>query len=604
MIRTRALAIPATFALLFVAGSATASTPSTSGTVSPPPSGQTTTYTWIGTLPGGANPSSACTGQNALTEDHHSVALSLAGKFYSKHRLFMAFSITPDTPTADVILSVKDPSGSYSSSDNGAVGSGELVTYLNPAGGGFDAVACTFAGGPTSYHGKLTLTTDPPRATAGGSSPGVTAPGYTNHTSPAGVGDDAGEPSIGVNWNTNAGNGGTAMFQAVFDTLKVTFDDSTTPSTATWQNVSAPWTNLTTLDPILDTDSVHGRTFVSQLTGQDSLSAYSDNDGASWTPSQGGGIPSGVDHQSVGNGPYPAGSPFAAVAAAAGYPNAVYYCSQDLATAFCARSDNGGLTFGAGVPIYTSECGGLHGHVAVAPDGTVYVPNKGCRGHQGLSVSTDAGQSWTVRTVPMSSPGQTDPSIGVGADGTVYYGYADGDGHAKVAVSHDRGSTWTTPVDVGAKFGLQNSVFPETVAGDGARAAFAFLGTTTAGNFNNGTFGDANGDGFYESGEWHLYVSTTYDGGQTWSTADATPKDPVQRGAICTTGISCTGNTRNLLDFNDITVDKFGRALVAYADGCMGACVTSTKVSDNAHTAKAVIARQSSGKGLFAAYGG
>ena len=134
-------------------------------------------------------------------------------------------------------------------------------------------------------------------------------------------------------------------------------------------DVSSLNTSLLSLDPILDVDAAHGRTFVSQLTGQDSLFAFSDDAGASWTPGQGGGIPSGVDHQSVGNGPYPAGSTFGPLTS---YPNAVYYCSQDLEAAFCARSDTGGLTFNQGVPIYTSACGGLHGHVRVAPDGTAY----------------------------------------------------------------------------------------------------------------------------------------------------------------------------------------------------------------------------------------
>src|SRR4030095_13271957 len=68
-----------------------------------------------------------------------------------------------------------------------------------------------------------------------------------------------------------------------------------------------------------------------------------------------------------------------------------------------------------------------------------------------------------------------------------------------------------------------------------------------------------------------LYVATTYDGGQTWTTIDATPNDPVQRGAICTQGTTCATG-RNLLDFNDITIDDEGRVLVAYADGCVGSC--------------------------------
>src|SRR5207248_11323268 len=79
---------------------------------------------------------------------------------------------------------------------------------------------------------------------------------------------------------------------------------------------------------------------------------------------------------------------------------------------------------------------------------------------------------------------------------------------------------------------------------------------------------------------------------------NATPGDPVQRGRICTDGINCTGTTRNLLDFFDASVDKEGRVVVGYDDGCLGACIQS---GPNTGTAKAVIARQSGGLRLFAA---
>jgi hypothetical protein len=99
---------------------------------------------------------------------------------------------------------------------------------------------------------------------------------------------------------------------------------------------------------------------------------------------------------------------------------------------------------------------------------------------------------------------------------------------------------------------------------------------------------------------WHLYVAETYDGGNTWTTVDATPDDPVQRGTICAGGtLGCGNGTRNLLDFMGITVDKQGRVLVGYADGCVDACAIS---GPNSFTSLATIARQVSGKRLFAKY--
>jgi hypothetical protein len=414
-----------------------------------------------------------------------------------------------------------------------------------------------------------------------------TAPTYGVYPAPDPLGTSAGEPSLGVNRNT-----GKVLFQASLQTLRVSFDDSASPASAFWQDVSYPLTSLLTLDPILYTDPQTGRTFVSQLAGVTSLMAFTDNDGASWLPSQGSGIPAGVDHQTVGGGAPAAGLLPAVIPAL--YPHTVYYCSQDVALALCAESPNGGLTFGPGVPVYTLlQCAGIHGHVKVAPDGTAYVPNRSCGGTQGLAVSTNNGLTWTVRTVPGSTPSTADPSVGIATDGTVYFGFADAANRPKIAVSHDRGLTWSAAQDVGTPFGIQNAVFPAVVAGDPGRAAFAFLGTPTAG-------ADATGPNPSFPGVWHLYVATTYDGGGTWTTVDATPGDPVQRGAICTSGTTCSSN-RNLLDFIDITVDAQGRVLVGFADGCVGSCVAGGPNSD---AALATIARQSGGKRLFAAFGG
>jgi hypothetical protein len=375
------------------------------------------------------------------------------------------------------------------------------------------------------------------------------------------------------------------MYQSYTATYRVLFNASPAPATATWADKSAT-TAVTSLDPILFTDRQTGRTFESQLAGKTSLMEFTDNDGDTWTPSQGSGFNSGVDHQSVGGGPFAPNG----IGPLTAYPNAVYYCSQDIADALCALSRDGGLTFGPAVPIYSLlQCGGLHGHVKVAPDGTVYVPNKSCSGKQGVAVSMDNGLSWTVRTVPGSSAGDTDSSVGIGANNTVYLGYQNGDGHPHVAVSHDRGLTWQYDRDVGTAFGLQSIVFPAMVAGDDNRAAFAFLGTPTGGNYQ---------DAANFQGIWHLYIAHTSDGGKTWLTADATPNDPVQRGSICTSGTTC-GDDRNLLDFIDVTVDKQGRVLVAFADGCVADCVSGSGPSRSAY---ATVARQSSGKRLFAQY--
>jgi hypothetical protein len=464
-----------------------------------------------------------------------------------------------------------------------AASSSDPETVVLPAvSGSYTVRVVPYAPLGQSFTGTASLVADPVEPPPGSATP----PTYENSSPPEGMSDahNAGEPSIGVDRAT-----GAAMFQAYTSTLQVTYDAA---GQATWQDKSAdaadgcPQGSTTSLDPILFTDPQTGRTFESQLAGKTALTCFTDDDGESWTPTSGSGIDSGVDHQTIGGGPFSANGPGTLTS----YPNAVYYCSQDIADASCAVSRDGGLTYGPAVPMYSLlDCGGLHGHVKVAPDGTVYVPNKGCGGNQAVAVSTDNGLTWDVRKNPHSTPGDSDPSVGIGAGGTVYMGYQNSDGTARIAVSHDKGETWVNDQQVGDELGIKNTVFPVVTAGDDNRAAFAFLGTTTGGDYQDA----ANFDGV-----WHLYVATTYDGGQTWVTVDATPNDPVQKGSICTGGTTC-GQDRNLLDFNDITLDAEGRVLVAYADGCTGACATGGPQN---YDALATIARQSSGDPLYGAF--
>ncbi len=520
--------------------------------------------------------------------DDFTLNVSTPAGYGTDHQL--KIDVSWPNSAADFDVYVLDAAGNVVGTSASSADPEEVV--LPPTTGTYTVRVVPFTPLGQSYSAKAQLVGTPV------STPGTdTPPGFTNYAAPSSFtgANDAGEPSIGTNWKS-----GATMYQAGLSTFKAVFDDSTSPARATWSDVTAtlangcPQGDTTSLDPILFTDHQTGRTFESQLSGQDSLTCWTDDDGTTWHPSQGGGIPSGVDHQTIGGGPFSANGVGALPTST--YPDAVYYCSQDIATAFCAASRDGGTTFGPGVPTYSLlDCGGLHGHVKVAPDGTAYLPNKACGNNAAVVTSTDNGTSWTVHKVPGSSSSDADPSVGIGSNGTVYFGYVGSDGRPGVAVSHDHGQTWTDQQTVGAEFGIQNAVFPAMVAGDDDRAALAFIGTPTGGNYQ---------DTANFKGVWHLYVATTYDGGKTWQTADATPNDPVQRGSICTGGTTC-GSDRNLLDFIDATIDDHGRIQVAYADGCINTCVTDTSETSgagpaDAQAAYATIARQSSGKTLFA----
>jgi PKD repeat protein len=514
------------------------------------------------------------------------------------------------------------------------------VPTINQANGPFTIVTTLEIGSPgTGYTGKVSLVSGP--ACAGAAPAASPAPRYQIYPATIPASSTSGlESSIGVDWNPNVaslkqiapGNsshgptllntGGMVMFTETFNQDQVSFDDCSSPAINTWTNTSFVAQQTTTLDAIGFTDhftsaqlgtatytpgnpATPGRTFHGQLTAGDSNMSFTDDDGATHIQTQGGGVPQGPDHETVGGGPYnPNSTPPPPPNAV--YANAIYYCTQNIAPeAECSRSDDGGVTFGPGVPIYNpQQCvGSIHGHVKVARDGTVYVPNYSCTlpgSNQGVAVSTDNGITWTERNVPGSgSPkaGLVDPSVGIGLNdvgkpngqvpNTIYFGYNDSDGTAKIAVSHDRGITWSAPQDVGAAFCIVNSTFPVVVAGDDNRAAFGFLGTTTAGNSST----DPN-----FLGVWHLYIATTYNGGNSWATIDATPDDPVQVGPVCNGGTFCS-TPRNLLDFNGFDIDSQGRGLLSFADGCVN-CTNSSSPSDS-NADQATVARQSGGPRLF-----
>src|SRR5438270_93959 len=376
--------------------------------------------------------------------DNHDLTIVLpapAATFYQTNTVKVTFKYTwtSTVPTDLDIFAISPNAADHGpgSPDDTSTGAGEEdLTLTDPVDGVWHirSVAATVPV-PTAAHLVATMTvaprptTPPPPPPAPGAAAFVVYPAPENITPALGSTTasqhSAGEPSIGVDWNT-----GRAFIEAGNHTLRVTFNDAIKPATATWEDKRSPFARVS-LDPILFTDDGHfggtNRTFSSQLNGVTSELSFTDDDADNWLPTQGSGQPSGGDHQTVGGGPYASPAPLTQTS----YPHAIYYCSQDLVTAFCSRSDDGGLTFGPGIPIYAfarvngvdrpiapGTCGGLHGHVRVSPDGTAYVPNENCfdannTSRPGVAVSTDNGLSWVVRTVPdaKSISPTSDPSI-------------------------------------------------------------------------------------------------------------------------------------------------------------------------------------------------
>jgi hypothetical protein len=579
-----------------------------------------------------------------------SVSTPATGYDPTKYQIFIDESWSPAINDYDTF--VEDAAGNLVAS-NLSSGQPETITLdaATTPPGVYKIILEMASGAPTPYTGTITLQPKPTVTGICGPPADCTPPRYINYPAGQGQADDAGEPSIGVDWNPNVASlknttspifttgtkrlntGGVAFFKSGGHNWRANFDDCPSPAVNLWEDVSTTFDQQFVLtDPIGFVDHysssplglvyppLHtpGRVFTIDLVGGqgNSLGAFSDDDGNSYTPGGNGGPGQGPDHETLGGGPYNPNSvpPPPPQTIAYGAPNAIYYCSQDIAAeAQCSRSDDGGQTFGPAVLLFNPvQCtGGIHGHIKVAADGTVYVPNSSCAtngGSSGVAVSTDNGLTWTQNDVPGSTSTQ-DPSVGVGQNNvgksagnlngtnTIYLGYADGDGHAKIAHSGDRGAHWSTPVDVGAPFGITHSVFPVVVAGDDNRAAFGFIGTGPGISTDSNTC-DPYGATLNCANIWHLYIAATYDGGANWVTVDATPNDPVQTGTVCLQGTLCAGG-RNLLDFNGFDVDAEGRGLLGYADGCVNCNNPFQGQSSSAH---GTIARQSGGRRLFKAF--
>lgn len=570
-----------------------------------------------------------------------SVGVPAGGYVPAQYQITLQWSWA--TSAVDYDIFVEDSTNAVVAKNTSTADPSTIVLPTNITPGTYQLIVVLSTGAPIPYTGTITLSKVP--FTAGG--PGLCTPPNSLSCAPArfqsypagtGQSDNAGEPSLGVDWNPNVATlqhdkvntGGVALFTSGSNEYRINFDDCAFPAIYNWQDVSALTDQTFVLsDPIgfvdhyssiplgLTYPPVHtpGRAFAIDLIGGqgDSLGAYSDDDFNTSANGGNGGPGAGPDHETLGAGPYAGAAPTGASYPSAASPGAlhgVYYCSQNIAAeAQCSRSDNGGVTFGPSVPIFNpAVCtGGIHGHVKVAPDGTVYVPNSACgtTGTAGVAVSIDNGLNWVENNVPNSTSSQ-DPYVGIGQNNvgkpasnlngtnTIYLGYTDGDHHPKVAFSGDRGATWSTPVDLGVPYGVTHAVFPIAAAGDDNRAAIGFVGTGDGISTDLSTC-DPYGATLNCANAWHLFIATTYDGGQNWITTDATPNDPIQTGVVCLAGTTCMAG-RNLLDFNDMAIDSEGRILVGYADGCVNCSNTYKSQSSASH---GTVTRQSGGRRLF-----
>ncbi len=419
------------------------------------------------------------------------------------------------------------------------------------------------------------------------------------------VGEQGPEPSIGI---TSSG----CMFFPAMEKVMRSCDYG-----KNWERADDVFSQPVTFDPYLWVDTATDRVFNIQMGYlTHTWIAWSDNDGESWlaNPYDQGPLPVN-DHMKLGSGPWTEEGLGIIGADVPVYDQAVYFCFNKLAGVFCYTSLDGGATFPVGGQVVglATTGAGLHGAITTAPDGTVYVPPR--LGVPTLIVSKDNGLSWKKVTMGMdvTTPNpRKNSEVATDTASHAYHVWVGENMGVYLARSTDSGLSWDEKSLRVSPKAIVSSTFPQIDAGDPGRIAVTYLGSEDKHLLRtpniDGQAWDGNPHRAPDDTVYHLYVTyslNALDENPIFHTVRIS-EDPVQRGSICIDSGDCRdigpSSNRNLLDFNDLHIDKDGRVYIAFADGCTGACAESGS-AENSRDARGAVAILSSGPSLFAAPG-
>jgi len=421
------------------------------------------------------------------------------------------------------------------------------------------------------------------------------------------VGEDGAEPSIGV---TSSG----CIFFIAFEKVMRSCDHG-----ESWEDVTGPLCAFQTNDPWGWVDPETDRIFNVQMQGlETSWICWSDDDGETWVgnPHDSGTTPIN-DHIKLATGPwtssgYGVGGQFSQTF----YDQAVYYCYNKLAGIFCFTSFDGGATFEAGgqvIGLATTD-GGLHGAITSAPDGTVYVTPR--VETPTVIVSNDNGLTWFARTMGEDAGTpypRKNSEVATDTQSNAYHIWTGGDEGVYMSRSTDSGESWEQTSIRISPIEVVSSVFPQVDAGDPGRIAITYLGSENASELGRPNIDDEPWDGnaHYANANVSYYLYITYsinalDPDPVFHTVRASA-DPVQIGSICLNSGDCRdigGSNRNLLDFNDLHIDREGRVYIAFADGCTGSCAEgNNSTPEDSRSRRGIMCFLSSGPSLLVEYG-
>ena len=391
------------------------------------------------------------------------------------------------------------------------------------------------------------------------------------------VGEEGAEPSIGIT------SSGCIFFIALEKVMRsCDFGQS-------WEEVTGPECSFTTSDPYGWVDPVTDRIFNVQMQGlETSWICWSDDDGESWlgNPHDSGTTPLN-DHIKLATGPWTSsGYGIGGSLSQSFYDQAVYYCYNKGVGIFCFTSFDGGATFEAGGQIFglATSNGGLHGAITSAPDGTVYVTPR--VETPTVIVSKDNGFTWDEHSMgeDVGTPyPRKNSEVATDTQSNAYHIWTGGDEGVYMSRSIDSGETWEqTSIRISPKEVI-STTFPQVDAGDPGKIAITYLGSENSSELGKPDIDGENwtGNAHYATTNVSYYLYITFslnalDSSPVFHTVRVSP-DPVQIGSICLNSGDCRdigGSNRNLLDFNDLHIDREGRVYVAFADGCIDSCAS------------------------------
>lgn len=424
---------------------------------------------------------------------------------------------------------------------------------------------------------------------------GLTGSRLTTEARSIGTGNLGFEPMVGVDRD------GTAFFNARIQIGVVAGKALNEQSMfrsgdagRTWSDISGgPSQHWSSVDPYLYVDPDTGRVFWLDMVHGGATLSTSDDKGMTWSTNHIQALGEN-DHPTMTTAYPPRGSGL--VPTDPRFPKVVYYCTQTVVSASCARSLDGGRSF---LPISppllgmstSGSCNGaLTGHMAADRAGRIYVGSAAC-GAPWVSVSEDGGDTWRDVVVskgintPATINGDHDVNLAIDAAGTAYAVWTDDrDNLPYLSVSTTQGRSWQTPMMI-APPGATATSYATIDAGDAGRLALSLLATWGAPDDS--------------SRPWQHLLVLSDDAAASVPTLvsrmtqlDARGTTIVGRGAGCCSAIK---------DFLSVVVAPTdgGRAWASLSVGCTGACARDPKgTSDNPNIGAPYVVRQAGGIAL------